>query len=46
MIWEFGTDEEPAWIHVSIKRDGTNRKQILVTYKSFGKTKYKYYKAA
>lgn len=46
MIWEFGTDEEPAWVHVSTKRDGDNRNQILVAYKELGKTNYKYYKAA
>ena len=46
LIWEYGTDEEPAWIHVSTKRDGNNRKEILVAYKTLGRTKYKYYKAA
>ena len=29
LIWEFGTDLEPAWVHVSIKKDGKNRKQII-----------------
>jgi len=28
MIWEFGDDENPAWIHVSFKEGGGNRKQI------------------
>ena len=28
LIWEFGTKDEPAWIHVSFKKEG-NRKQIL-----------------
>jgi hypothetical protein len=28
LIWEFGTKDEPAWIHVSFKAEG-NRKQIL-----------------
>jgi uncharacterized protein YcbK (DUF882 family) len=28
LIWEFGTDKEPAWVHVSYKKTG-NRKQIL-----------------
>jgi uncharacterized protein YcbK (DUF882 family) len=29
LIWEKGTDQQPAWIHVSLKRNGINRKQIL-----------------
>ena len=28
MIWEFGDDEEPNWVHVSYKEAGRNRKQI------------------
>jgi hypothetical protein len=28
MIWEFGDDEEPNWVHVSYKEAGHNRKQI------------------
>jgi|TARA_B100000085_G_scaffold285310_1_gene320903 hypothetical protein len=28
MIWEFGDDEEPNWVHVSYKETGRNRKQI------------------
>ena len=30
LIWEGGDKEQPAWIHVSLKRDGGNRKQILM----------------
>ncbi len=29
LIWEFGNDKNPAWVHVSLKRVGKNRKQIL-----------------
>lgn len=29
LIWEYGTDDEPAWVHVSLKRSGTNRRQVL-----------------
>ena len=29
MIWEYGTDDEPAWVHVSYKRNGHNRKEVL-----------------
>ena len=39
LIWEFGTDHEPAWVHVSYKKSG-NRKQVLKAIKSNGKTKY------
>lgn len=29
LIWEYGDDNEPAWVHVSLKIRGTNRKQVL-----------------
>ena len=29
LISEYGTDKNPAWVHVSLKRVGKNRKQIL-----------------
>jgi hypothetical protein len=29
LIWEFGDNNNPAWVHVSLKRNGKNRKQIL-----------------
>ena len=38
LIWEFGTDHEPQWIHVSYSKN--NRKQVLKAIKSNGKTKY------
>lgn len=41
LIWEFGSNTEPDWIHVSYKKDGNNRGQTLVAYKKNGKTKYK-----
>ena len=42
MIWEFGTQKNPEWVHVSHKRDGKNRAELLVAYKtSYGKTKYR-----
>ena len=44
MIWEFGTDQEPAWVHVSFVDDGTNRGQTLRAIKENGKTKYIRYK--
>lgn len=39
LIWEFGNELEPAWIHVSYKATG-NRKQVLKAIKVGGKTKY------
>lgn len=41
LIWEFGDDENPDWIHVSYVSDDQNRKRILKAYKYNGKTKYK-----
>lgn len=40
LIWEFGSDIEPSWIHVSY-RPGNNRKRCLKSYKAGGKTFYK-----
>ena len=42
LIWEFGTDDEPAWVHVSLSKRN-NRNQILRAYKVDGKTKYEIY---
>jgi hypothetical protein len=41
MIWEFGTDENPSWIHVSYVDAQENRNRCLKAYKENGKTKYK-----
>lgn len=41
LIWEFGTDLEPDWVHVSYKYEGLNRKQILKAERINGKVKYK-----
>ena len=38
LIWEFGTDEEPSWVHISYSP--RHRKQILKATKHNGKTKY------
>lgn len=29
LIWERGTDAAPDWLHVSYKRNGANRKEVL-----------------
>lgn len=39
VIWEFGTDKEPSWVHVSYTK-GKNRKQVLKAIKVNGKTQY------
>ena len=41
LIWEFGTDEKPDWVHVSYTTKRPNRNQILKAYRQSGKTKYK-----
>ena len=40
MIWEFGDDNNPAWVHVSYVNDNDNRNRCLKAYRENGKTKY------
>jgi zinc D-Ala-D-Ala carboxypeptidase len=40
LIWEFGTDANPDWVHVSYESTGKQRKQILKGIKKNGKTSY------
>jgi len=41
MIWEFGTDQNPDWVHVSYVDADSNRKRCLKAYKDENnKTKY------
>jgi zinc D-Ala-D-Ala carboxypeptidase len=44
MIWEFGTDSNPDWVHVSYESTGKQRKQILKAVKSGKGTSYVPYK--
>lgn len=39
LIWEFGTDTNPDWVHVSYSKN-RNRKQLLKAVKRNGKTSY------
>ena len=39
LIWEFGDDENPDWVHVSYSL-GNNRMRILKAIKENGRTKY------
>ena len=41
LIWEFGNDEQPQWVHVSYS--SKNRKQVLKATKKNGKTIYSNY---
>lgn len=41
LIWEFGTDENPDWVHVSYSSTN-NRKECLRAYKINGKTVYQH----
>ena len=40
MIWEFGDDKNPNWVHVSYVSPEENRNRCLKAYKHHGKTKY------
>jgi hypothetical protein len=40
LIFEFGTDKNPDWVHVSYESSGKQRKQILKAVKQDGKTHY------
>lgn len=40
LIWEFGDDKNPNWIHVSYVDAQENRNRCLKAYKKNGKTKY------
>jgi len=40
LIWEFGDDENPAWVHVSYVSPENNRRRILKASKVNGKTMY------
>jgi zinc D-Ala-D-Ala carboxypeptidase len=41
IIWEFGDDENPDWVHVSYVSPEQNRNRCLQAYKENGKTNYK-----
>ena len=40
MIWEFGNDENPDWVHVSYVDEKTNRNRCLKASRVNGKTTY------
>ena len=40
MIWEFGNEDNPDWVHISYVSDDKNRNRILKAVRDDGKTKY------
>ena len=40
MIWEFGNDNNPDWVHVSYVSEDVNRRRLLKAIKIKGKTSY------
>ena len=40
MIWEFGTDKNPNWLHISWVSHRPNRKKLTIAKKINGRTKY------
>ena len=40
LIWEFGDDKNPNWVHVSYVTHRENRKKLTIAKKVNGKTKY------
>ena len=40
MIWEFGNDDNPDWVHISYVSPEKNRNRCLKAYKEDGRTKY------
>jgi hypothetical protein len=42
LIWEFGDDKNPDWVHVSYISNDENRGRVMVAERVDGKTKYRY----
>jgi hypothetical protein len=40
LIWEFGDNLNPDWVHVSYRKNGENRGQVLKAIRQEGKTRY------
>ena len=40
LIWEFGTDKNPNWLHLSWVSHRPNRKKLTIAKKVDGRTKY------
>jgi len=40
LIWEFGDDKNPNWVHVSFSKEGKNRLKVMKALRVKGKTVY------
>lgn len=40
LIYEFGDNDNPDWVHISYNRHGKQRREVLKAYKLNGQTKY------
>ncbi len=40
IIWEYGTDEEPAWVHVTYSAVNNRKRKLKVVRNSLGKPHY------
>lgn len=43
LIWEFGNEKQPDWVHCSYKRLGRNRGEVLRAVRVNGKVRYEIY---
>jgi len=43
LIWEFGTDTNPDWVHVSYDVAGKNRNNVFIGFRANGRVHYKPY---
>jgi hypothetical protein len=41
LIWEFGTEDNPNWVHVAIAKGREDEKNAKIAYRVDGKTQYK-----
>jgi len=41
LIWEFGDDNNPNWVHVAIAKGREDEKNAKIAYREDGRTKYK-----
>jgi len=40
LIWEYGTDVEPNWVHIALMKGREKEKKVKRINKLFQKTKY------
>jgi len=45
LIWEFGNEDNPSWVHVSYSiNDHFNKREVLIAKRQGGRTVYEYWK--